>query len=677
VTHENFDLLITRAGDAYTARVIDSPAGAASTSFRPPFLEVELENLTLRVSRSPRVRRAARSQLGVAKDVGLRLFDAVFNGAVRDCFRASISHVETVRTGLRLRLRLTDVPELAGLPWEFLYDASLDRFLALSTETPVVRYLDLPHAVEPLEVALPMRVLLVVSSPTDFERLDVERECARLTEALADLKEAVQLQRMDVATLGQLQRALSRGTYHVFHFIGHGSLAQSGEGQLIFEDEQERGDAVDASTLGTLLHDHHPLRLAVLNACEGARTSRTDPFSGTAQTLVRQGIPCVVAMQYEISDEAAIRFTHEFYASVVVGLPLDVALAESRKAIFANVSDLEWATPVLYMRSADARIFSPTALSRAPALSPAPVVPSPPVAVPVAAPDAAAPPDLVETRDASQLDLAWTAATFIALTLAMFLIVVAVHRRWFNLVTWDDVATWAAGFGFVTSILVAAVAGLARLIAGHRFSAARVARWITRRSDGRRSPAPLLVLVSCCVVAGVWIWVTPPRIDVTTSDAASDGAAWVQVPRNEEAIRDRIDTEPVRREVSWFIGSGNASDDRRLELRVKPSLAVWPGFIEVRNVDERDVSYDPRRRTDEPIVIGRLAMSGPSERGRLRFSVLSDSAIPIQEKPHHVEIHVRIVGADGSTVAEWCRAVPAEWNGRPPALRALPCTSSN
>src|SRR3954463_10066004 len=53
-------------------------------------------------------------------------------------------------------------------------------------------------------------------------------------------------------------------------------------------------------TANSGLRDLRSLRLAVLNSCEGARNSRTDPFAGTATTLVRQGsVPAVVAMQFE------------------------------------------------------------------------------------------------------------------------------------------------------------------------------------------------------------------------------------------------------------------------------------------------------------------------------------------------------------------------------------------
>ena len=129
---------------------------------------------------------------------------------------------------------------------------------------------------------------------------------------------------------GELQRALSRQTYHILHFIGHGG-ADGREGHLMFEDKDERGYDVDGSTLGTLLQNHPSLRIAVLNACEGARTVGADAFAGVAQRLVQQGVPCVVAMQFEISDASAIQFSSAFYTAVASGQPVDLAVHRVRQ----------------------------------------------------------------------------------------------------------------------------------------------------------------------------------------------------------------------------------------------------------------------------------------------------------------------------------------------------------
>jgi hypothetical protein len=83
-----------------------------------------------------------------------------------------------------------------------------------------------------------------------------------------------------------------------------------------------------------------------------------DPYAGISAALVMAGVPAVVAMQFPISDRAAIEFTNCLYPRLAQGYPLDSAIAEARKAIrIADRKSLEWATPVLFMRTPDGRLF--------------------------------------------------------------------------------------------------------------------------------------------------------------------------------------------------------------------------------------------------------------------------------------------------------------------------------
>jgi tetratricopeptide (TPR) repeat protein len=316
----------------------------------------------LRLGRTRRgVRRLESSEMEGAKEFGGRLFNAVFRGDVRGCLRSSLDEAQRTGSGLRIRLRL-DAPELADVPWEYLYNPSVNRFLALSVETPVVRYLDLPERIQPLAIKPPLRMLVMISNPGGHLALDVEGEWRVLKEAVGDLERQgrVILERLGrgEASLPALQKQLRRKEYHVFHFIGHGAFDERAEdGVLLLEDENGQHRPVSGQFLGMLLHDERTLRLAILNSCEGARTLRTDPFAGTAQSLVQQGIPAVIAMQFEFSDTAAITLAHEFYYALADGYPVDAALAEARKAIFAQGNEAEWGTPVLYLRAPDGRIF--------------------------------------------------------------------------------------------------------------------------------------------------------------------------------------------------------------------------------------------------------------------------------------------------------------------------------
>ena len=130
------------------------------------------------------------------------------------------------------------------------------------------------------------------------------------------------------------------------------------EGAIALVGETGETDELTATQLGLLLSDHPSLRLALLNACEGAKGGKSDIFSGTAATLVRRGLPAVVAMQYEITDRAAIEFARTFYEAVADEMPLDAAVSEARKAVRLSISGtVEWGTPVLYMRSPDGVLF--------------------------------------------------------------------------------------------------------------------------------------------------------------------------------------------------------------------------------------------------------------------------------------------------------------------------------
>ena len=363
--YADFDLLVERATQGYRARVIDSPGGEATAEFSLPFSSLEMENFVLRLSGSlsaarRQTRRLESPERELVKRFGGQLFGTVFSGAVLGALQASRNEVFRKDAGLRLRLRLTETPELAEVPWEFLFDPVANRFLNLTPDTPVVRYLELPVPAEPLAVTPPIKVLVMISSPAEYPQLDVEGEWARLQTSLGELleRELVTITRLPSATLASLQRPLRLNEYHVFHFIGHGGFdEQSQDGALALEDGQGRTRLVTGQDLGVMLSDHRSLQLIVLNACEGARGSASDPFAGVAQSLVQQGIPAVIAMQFEITDDAAITFAQELYAAIADGYPVDAALSEARRAIFASGNDVEWATPVLYMRSPNGQLF--------------------------------------------------------------------------------------------------------------------------------------------------------------------------------------------------------------------------------------------------------------------------------------------------------------------------------
>jgi hypothetical protein len=366
VDYLDFDLEIRGASPgAYPVSVVRSPAGETHdpllVEFDPSWLESRLKDLQIALLRSAgRHRRIPAPEERSIVDFGGQLFDSVFDGEVRSRYDVSLEKALEQGRGLRVKLRIR-TPQLIHLPWEYLYDRRRGEFLALSRDTPIIRYLDVPQAVQPLVIEPPLRILGMIASPGELQELDVERERRRLDEAIARSRhrEFLHLQWLAGETWRDLQRAMRDGTWHVFHFIGHGGFDPSRDEAYVAVGDSAGGPRpLYATELSRLLGDHRPLRLAVLNSCEGARASSDDIFSSCASSLIRRGLPAAVAMQHEISDRAAIEFSSEFYSSLAEGLPVDVAVTEARKAISLAIrGSLEWGTPVLHIRSADGALF--------------------------------------------------------------------------------------------------------------------------------------------------------------------------------------------------------------------------------------------------------------------------------------------------------------------------------
>lgn len=374
----DFELEIRRgAGGEYRAQVLRSPeAGEPEEEIPFPLegqeLAKKLEELedALYIASETRSAKTASDEARAApelppqqtvRDFGAELFRDFFTGDIQTAYRISLQNARSQNKGLRLKLRVHPSSGLTQVPWEFLYDPSSKQYLGLSARRPLVRYLGLPHPTRPLRAEPPLRILGMVASPSGLQPLDVAREKRHVEEATGRLREngKVEVVWLEGETWQDLHRAILRGRWHVFHFVGHGSFDPvKQEGALMFADEEGNPCSFPADNLANILTESDDLRLVFLNSCEGARGSETDALSSTSATLVSKGIAAAVAMQYEITDEAAIEFSRRFYEAVADGLPVDAAVAAGRTSLSNKVSDtLEWGTPVLYTHAPDGRIF--------------------------------------------------------------------------------------------------------------------------------------------------------------------------------------------------------------------------------------------------------------------------------------------------------------------------------
>jgi DNA-binding beta-propeller fold protein YncE len=342
--------------------IISSPAGLASAlvGLDVPALAGRRTELQKAILNSTVVtRRALPETERPVREIGQALFTALLGtGEVAGQYRASAAMVASREQSMRIVLRI-DTPELAGLPWEAMYD---EAFGYVCRHEQLVRHIPLPSLPAPLAITPPLRILAVVSAPRGLALLDADKEREQLTTAMAEQIAAglVEIHWAPAATWAGLQTELIRGQWHIVHFIGHGDFdpAQD-QGVLALTRPNGRADLVDASRFADLLREARPMpRLVLLNSCSGAASSTTDLFAGTAAALVRAGVPAVAAMQFEITDTAGAEFARGCYTAICHGRGVDEAVSSGRVAILGTSNTtLEWLNPVLYLRGHEARLF--------------------------------------------------------------------------------------------------------------------------------------------------------------------------------------------------------------------------------------------------------------------------------------------------------------------------------
>lgn len=293
----------------------------------------------------------------VLKDFGTQLFKSLF----KDLVLRAYDRVSTIESGLRVRIapyiRMTEYAEIMNLPWEFLYDDFDMNYIAVSRNITIVRTPQEPIPIDPLVLKSPLKVLAIASKPSG-SGLELEEEMISLTNMFTDEKiPIIKSVFLKPPTIKELDKKLHDEEYHILHFMGHGTFIEStGESALAFEDIKGEEDKVTGSRLRSALTPS--IKLVFLNACETARIGEANPFAAISTELIQAGVPAVLAMQFSISNAAAIEFSRTFYSHIAEGFPVDQAVSEGRRMLRLdqNIGN-EWGTPVLFMRSADGMIF--------------------------------------------------------------------------------------------------------------------------------------------------------------------------------------------------------------------------------------------------------------------------------------------------------------------------------
>jgi hypothetical protein len=368
--------------ERFMVRVFDSPVGQGEkkeTVSVPGGLRGQVAQLES---------RGLDNHVDKQIELGETLAGLLLPAYARQLFRESLLRLPDDQ-GLRLRLRLAD--ELADFPWEYMYiqdtrgERTPSSFLALDPRISIVRHEALALPGDWHESPGSRRIVVAMATPEPhaaYPRLASLPAEQRSLKTALDGVSGVRVEyippygddagdQIPGATLKDLMGVLMERT-DVFHFSGHGEFSREmgpaigstvGEGGIVLADTANQAVIMPADRLGEVLRSKG-IRLVVLGACETGRRDGYNVWSGVAASLLKAGIPAVVAMQFTIKDKLAAAFSGAFYRALVAGFTIDEAVAMGRAAMRAealtNQPDTrDWGVPVLYLRAPGGRVFNP------------------------------------------------------------------------------------------------------------------------------------------------------------------------------------------------------------------------------------------------------------------------------------------------------------------------------
>jgi tetratricopeptide (TPR) repeat protein len=347
----------------------------------PPHPDLDIGDLNWRLKR-------ARGDLGPVRDttgtasrfaelertleaVGTELATAFLPTEVKTALEGVVAEAERLNSSVQLALDTTD--PLADLPWETLRLPHTGP-LALHSRVEVFRRIDSGGPAPAIVIPGPLRILVAIGSPeaqnARGELLDMEAELQRILDAVDKPRRAGKafVNILEQGTVAAINSALAERRYHVLHISCH-----AGPNTLILETADGKEDRVTAQRLWEeAIPAGRAPALVVLSGCATGQdtiSSESDDgrLPGLARTLVRRGIPAVIAMQAPVSDRYATELMSSVYEALSTSeepKPL-AALGEARRRLerqriaSPQQQSPELGTPALFCAATPALLYDP------------------------------------------------------------------------------------------------------------------------------------------------------------------------------------------------------------------------------------------------------------------------------------------------------------------------------
>lgn len=299
------------------------------------------------------------------QDLGINLWSWLFQGPIVNILEHSIGIANGKNRPLRLRLDIRD-PNLIALPWEIMQSQagkpsiSLSQHLLFSRTTNNVESLPILPASQSLNVLLAIGANSPASTKlsASAQHLHLEEEAEILVKALTGYELANNSKGIGVKcnvdtlvqpTPEQLITQLETKNYNVFFYAGHG--LSDPDGGIIYLRPDRKINGTELAQVLTRCQ----VKLCVFNACWLAQPATSEAQtlqnSSLAEVLIHHGVPAVLGMRDQITDEEALSFIQTFAQALAARHPIDRAVAIARQQLITiyKFNFPAWTLPILYL----------------------------------------------------------------------------------------------------------------------------------------------------------------------------------------------------------------------------------------------------------------------------------------------------------------------------------------
>lgn len=332
-TYHDFVVALSRVdASTVTVRVRASPAGRLSRGVAVAFDAAEVAVLRESFVVGD---MAGQGRALITRDEGLaigrRLAEVLLPPQVFALLERSLS--QAVRAGSGIRIRVVADGELIDLPWEYVVRpdraaaGGLSSFLLFDPALSLVRLaprsdLRLPR------IDGPQRLNYIGTFwEGRVDRWEVWREFDQLRRGLLPMRRYLEPQFAVASDLDVFDEGIEAGTA-IFHYAGHVDF-DSRRRPVCIREMPSSAQLTDARVIGmgdvARALARAKTRLAVLSACNSGAWAAVKPLIGAR-------VPAVIGINGSVLSLSAIEFFTQLYESLGLGLGLDEAVAEARRA---------------------------------------------------------------------------------------------------------------------------------------------------------------------------------------------------------------------------------------------------------------------------------------------------------------------------------------------------------